>query len=169
MAAVQAPVFEPALRALLDTNRIVFTVASFVLVFFVLICTVIAFGKGTTHMGFMIMVSALLAGFTSWPRGTPFMLIVMLGAHWIALSEMHDDTAIDVSDGDKRSPPEPQRASSKGGKRQKKISKGGGGQPAHDDAPPSAEGTSGAENTVAIDDAESRSRSRKGIIGRFFH
>lgn len=88
LSAVQAPAFEPALRVLLDSHRVVFTICSFGLVFFILICSVISFGKGTTHMGFTIMVTALLAGFAAWPHGTPFMLIVMFGAHWIVLSEL---------------------------------------------------------------------------------
>lgn len=90
LVAVQAPAFEPALNVLLESHHTIFTIASFALVFFILICSVIALAKGSTHMGFTIMVAALCAGFSAWPHGTPFMLIVIFGAHWIAVAEMRE-------------------------------------------------------------------------------
>lgn len=88
LASIQAPAFEPALSALLESYNTVFTALSFALVFFILVCSVIALAKGSTHMGFTIMIAALFAGFSAWPHGTPFMLIVIFGAHWIAVAEM---------------------------------------------------------------------------------
>lgn len=91
LSAIQAPVFESSLRVLLDSHSTLFTIASFALVFFILVCSTIAISKGTTHMGFTIMVASLLAGISAWPRGTAFMLIAMFGAHWIAMAEAASD------------------------------------------------------------------------------
>lgn len=88
LKAIQAPIFETSLQALLKSHKFIFTVINFVLFFFIVVCAMIAFGRRTTYMGFTIMCAALCAGFSSWPQGTPFMLIVIFGAHWIAVAEM---------------------------------------------------------------------------------
>lgn len=85
---IYAPAFEPALLVLLDSHRALFSIFSFAAVSFILMCSVVALAKGSTHMGFTIMITALCAGLSSWPRGTPFMLIVIFGAHWISVAEM---------------------------------------------------------------------------------
>ena len=88
LSAIQAPIFETSLQILLDSHRAIFTFVSFGTIFFIIICTMIAFGRHTAHIGFTIMMVAMLAGISAWPHGTPFMLIVIFGAHWIAVSEI---------------------------------------------------------------------------------
>ena len=88
LSAIQAPIFETSLQILLESHRIIFSFISFDAMFFIIICTMIAFGRHTVHIGFTIMMVALLAGISAWPHGTPFMLVTIFGGHWIAVSEM---------------------------------------------------------------------------------
>ena len=87
LATFNAPIFEQALRALLINNAALYKIATFAFTIIILIASLIGFSRQGSHIGFVIMFSALLNGFLGWPHVTPFMLIVLMGAHWITVSE----------------------------------------------------------------------------------
>ena len=108
LATFNAPIFEQALRALLINNAALYKIATFAFTIIILIASLIGFSRQGSHIGFVIMFSALLNGFLGWPHVTPFMLIVLMGAHWITVSEYASHPAQAGGGGHKPVPaPEP--------------------------------------------------------------
>ena len=87
LTTITAPIFEDVLTGLLVTNGTVFRIAGFVFTILILLSALVGFSRQRSQVGIVIMVSALAAGITGWPHLTPFMLIVMIGAHWITVSD----------------------------------------------------------------------------------
>lgn len=88
LSAIDASIFDASVQSLLGQKNIRFTILSYMLIIFMFASAIYAFNKTTKRMGFAIVCYALVCGFTAWPSGSPFMLIVLWGAHWITLSEL---------------------------------------------------------------------------------
>ena len=78
---VEAPAFQSILERLLITQRGLFQIISYVFTVLIVITPLLSLGHKGGSFGAIIFSLAILNGLCGWPITTPFMLIVLIGAH----------------------------------------------------------------------------------------
>ncbi len=84
---VEAPAFQSILRRLLIDQRGLFQIISYVLTVLIVITPLLTLSRKGGSLGSVVFTLAVLNGLCGWPIATPFMLIVLVGAHLIIVGD----------------------------------------------------------------------------------
>ena len=84
---VEAPAFQSIMERLLITQRGLFQIISYVFTVLIVLTPLLSLSRKGGSFGSVIFCLAILNGLCGWPITTPFMLIVLAGAHLIIVGD----------------------------------------------------------------------------------